>query len=80
MTARRSRLRGIPPNRATSSGLPARRFRASKQVRIPSLVSILALWRAAIVVTDFEETFVVFRGGGQVAADRAELLGAGEGA
>ena len=34
---------GIPPNRATRSGLPSRRFRASKQVRVPSLVSILAL-------------------------------------
>jgi hypothetical protein len=43
MTARRSRVRGIPPNRATRSGLPSRRFRASKQVRSPSAVKTLAL-------------------------------------
>ena len=36
MTARRSCRRGIPPNRATRSGLPSRCRLASKQVRGPS--------------------------------------------
>ena len=49
MTARRSRFRMIPPNRAVRSGFPSRCFLASKQVRSPSLVLILALWRAAIL-------------------------------
>ena len=37
------RLSGIPPNRATSGFLPSRSTRASKQVRSPCGVSILAL-------------------------------------
>ena len=41
----------IPPNRATRSVLPSRCCLASKQVRSPSLVMTLALWRAAILVT-----------------------------
>src|SRR5947208_8891884 len=49
MTARLSRLRTIPPNRAIRSFLPVRWRRASKQVRGPSPVMTLALWRAAIV-------------------------------
>src|SRR5205823_14064492 len=51
MTARLSRLRAIPPNRAIRSFLPFRWRWASKQVRGPSLVMTLALWRTAIVAT-----------------------------
>jgi len=40
---------GIPPNRATRSFLPSRWTRASKHVRSPCGVSILALYRTAIV-------------------------------
>ena len=43
--------RGIPPNRATRSGLPLRWILASKQVRSPYRVSILALCLAAIFDT-----------------------------
>src|SRR5512133_1580743 len=42
---------GIPPNRATRSGLPLRWILASKQVRSPYRVSILALCLAAIFDT-----------------------------
>jgi hypothetical protein len=51
MTARRSCRRMIPPNRATRSFLPSRCLLASKQVRSPSLVSTLALYLAAVLVT-----------------------------
>jgi len=43
MTARRFCRRVIPPNRAIRSFLPSRCLLASKQVRGPSLVSILAV-------------------------------------
>src|ERR1700745_1210510 len=49
MPARRFCRRMIPPNRATRSFLPSRCFLASKQVRRPSLVSILALYLAAVL-------------------------------
>jgi hypothetical protein len=51
MTARVSRVRGIPPNRETRSGRPFRWSLASKQVLSPSGVMALALWRAAILLT-----------------------------
>ena len=51
MTASLSRRRGIPPNRATRSGLPLRWILASKQVRSPYRVSILAWCLAAILDT-----------------------------
>jgi hypothetical protein len=46
-----SRIRGIPPNRATRSGLPLRWTLASKQVRSPYLDSTLAFYLVAIFVT-----------------------------
>jgi len=42
------RLSAIPPNRATSAGLPSRSQRASKQVRFPDGVSFLALYFRAM--------------------------------
>jgi hypothetical protein len=42
----------MPPNRATSGCLPSRSIRASKQVRSPCGVWILALCLAAIFDTD----------------------------
>ena len=51
-TASLLRFSGIPPNRATSSCLPSRSTRASKHVRIPSCVSILALCFLAIFDTE----------------------------
>ena len=51
-TASFLRFSGIPPNRATSGCLPSRSTRASKHVRIPSGVSILALYFLAIFDTD----------------------------
>ena len=50
-TASLSRTRGIPPNRATRSGLPSRWTLASKHVRSPYGVSILALYLVAIFDT-----------------------------
>ena len=47
-TAFLSLIRGIPPNRATRSGLPSRWTLASKQVRSPCAVSIFAWYLAAI--------------------------------
>ena len=46
------RWSGIPPNRATSGCLPLRSTRASKQVRSPCGVWILALCLTAIFDTD----------------------------
>ena len=51
MTARLCRLSGMPPNRATSGFLPGRSVRASKQVRGPCGVMIVALYLRAILVT-----------------------------
>ena len=50
-TAFLSLIRGIPPNRATGSGLPSRWTLASKQVRSPCAVSIFAWYLAAIFDT-----------------------------
>ena len=50
-TASLSRTRGIPPNRATRSGLPLRWILASKQVRSPYRVVILAWYLVAIFDT-----------------------------
>ena len=51
MTAFLSLIRGIPPNRATRSGLPSRWALASKHVRNPYGVSIFAWYLAAIFDT-----------------------------
>jgi hypothetical protein len=50
-TASLLRTRGIPPNRATSAGLPARSTRTSMHVRSPYGVETLALCLAAVFVT-----------------------------
>jgi len=41
----------MPPNRATSGFLPGRSVRASKQVRDPCVVTMMALYLRAIFVT-----------------------------
>ena len=50
-TALFCRFRGMPPNLATSGFLPARSTVASKQVRGPCGVAILAWYLRAIFVT-----------------------------
>ena len=50
-TASFLRASGIPPNRATRSGLPSRWILASKQVRSPCGVSMVAWYLAAIFDT-----------------------------
>ena len=51
MIASLSLIRGIPPNRATRSGLPSRWTLASKHVRSPYGVSIFAWYLVAILDT-----------------------------
>ena len=50
-TASLSRVKEIPPNRATRSGLPLRWTLASKHLRSPYRVWILASCLAAILAT-----------------------------
>ena len=52
MTASRCRRSGIPPNRATSGFLPLRSTLASKHLRGPYGVSMVAAYLRAIFDTD----------------------------
>lgn len=52
MTGFFCRLNGIPPNRATSGFLPLRSIRASKHLRDPDGVAIVAAYLRAIFDTD----------------------------